>query len=204
MATSDENYTPARDYDVVKKWVRLNYGIQFGQIIPESAIVRPFYPGGDYMAVDYRGKIVIDNPPFSKLAEIVEFYKKNGVKFFLWAPGNKACRKWAIGLCSVIIGLKRHYEGAGVIQLTSFVTNLFDYDIVLAGGLYYYLTGHYMKHKTPDHARQPLGVLSFPDLGRWIPHDDVWGRAPGREYKIVHDYGFSGGIDFTGWEWGIF
>lgn len=60
--TTDDCYTPEGVYDAVREWVASEYGIN------ASDIVRPFYPGGDYRAQDYTGKVVVDNPPFSILA----------------------------------------------------------------------------------------------------------------------------------------
>lgn len=31
--------------------------------------------------------MVVDNPPFSILAEIIDYYLANNIKFFLFAPG---------------------------------------------------------------------------------------------------------------------
>lgn len=50
-------------------------------------IVRPFYPGGDYEAYDYKeDDVVVDNPPFSILARILRFYQDRGIRFFLFGP----------------------------------------------------------------------------------------------------------------------
>ena len=50
-------------------------------------VVRPFYPGGDYESLVYPDNcVVIDNPPFSIVSQIVRFYLKRGIKFFLFAP----------------------------------------------------------------------------------------------------------------------
>ncbi len=62
-----------------------------------TKFVRPFYPGGDYEKYNYMSdNIVVDNPPFSILAQIVKWYQSQGIKFFLFAPGL------------TIIGLTRH------------------------------------------------------------------------------------------------
>ena len=79
--TTDDCYTPAVVYEAVAKWVENEYHVS------RKDFVRPFYPGGDYKAEKYHnGCIVVDNPPFSILAEILKFYKENGVRFFLFAP----------------------------------------------------------------------------------------------------------------------
>lgn len=55
--------------------------------IDGMTVVRPFYPGGDYESLVYPDNcVVIDNPPFSIVSQIVRFYLKRGIKFFLFAP----------------------------------------------------------------------------------------------------------------------
>lgn len=57
-------------YDVVLKHVRKKYNIA-----EDTPIVRPFYPGGDYEHYDYpEGCVVVDNPPFSIFAKILDFF----------------------------------------------------------------------------------------------------------------------------------
>lgn len=117
--TTDDCYTPQNIYDVVATWVSDEYGVQ-----PES-FVRPFYPGGDYRRFEYaKGAVVVDNPPFSILAEIIDFYVENGIKFFLFAPGlatlNYVGRRNVCAICTYV-GVT--YEN-GAIVTTSFLTNL--------------------------------------------------------------------------------
>lgn len=79
--TTDDCYTPPEVYDAV-----LGYCVDRFGIDPANA-VRPFYPGGDYEAFEYHeGCCVVDNPPFSILSEIVDFYVSRSVPFFLFAP----------------------------------------------------------------------------------------------------------------------
>lgn len=57
--TTDDCYTPDNIYDAVRDWAAEKYEIG------NAAIVRPFYPGGDYKREKYpSGCVVIDNPPF--------------------------------------------------------------------------------------------------------------------------------------------
>lgn len=57
--TTDDCYTPKPVYDAVRDWVVARYGLE------GRPIVRPFYPGGDYAAMQYpTGCVVIDNPRF--------------------------------------------------------------------------------------------------------------------------------------------
>lgn len=75
--TTDDCYTPPTIYEVIKNWACKEYGID-----PDK-IVRPFYPGGDYENFDYApDAVVLDNPPFSILAQICEFYLERGIPFF--------------------------------------------------------------------------------------------------------------------------
>lgn len=79
--TTDDCYTPPEVYDAVLGYCVGRFGVD-----PAKA-VRPFYPGGDYEAFDYpEGCCVVDNPPFSILSEIVDFYVSFSVPFFLFAP----------------------------------------------------------------------------------------------------------------------
>lgn len=75
--TTDDCYTPPETYEEVKAWACERYDID-----PEN-IVRPFWPGGDYQAADYQpGCVVLDNPPFSILSQIVTWYQERGILFF--------------------------------------------------------------------------------------------------------------------------
>lgn len=124
--TTDDCYTPPEVYEVVKEWACNEYGID------ENRIVRPFYPGGDYERFDYsNGAVVLDNPPFSILSKICEFYIDNDVPFFLFAPsltllnGKKVCMR----MCHISCDAKIVYENGAVVN-TGFVTS-FNGDVVL-------------------------------------------------------------------------
>ena len=79
--TTDACYTPPIVYDAVADCVANEYGLS------KANFVRPFYPGGDYQKGKYKpSDVVVDNPPFSILAEILNFYKEHGIRFFLFAP----------------------------------------------------------------------------------------------------------------------
>ena len=86
--------------------------------------IEPFYNGDNYTAIDYTNKVVVDEPPFSQLMDILNYYRTNGVYFFLYIPA----------LCD-ITALTRHNRtlidtGATLIKqndvttFTSFITNL--------------------------------------------------------------------------------
>lgn len=119
--TTDDCYTPEIVYNAVSDWVSQEYHLN------KVDFVRPFYPGGDYEHFDYKGKIVVDNPPFSILSQIVRFYVDKEIKFFLFAPTLTLCQYGDI--CTVMpIGVSIEYEN-GAVVITSFVTNLEPYDI---------------------------------------------------------------------------
>ena len=79
--TSDDTHTPPNVYEAVLAWCERRYRID------RAKVLRPFYPGGDYANAEYpEGCVVIDNPPFSILSQIVRFYLGRGIPFFLFAP----------------------------------------------------------------------------------------------------------------------
>lgn len=87
-------------------------------------VIEPFYNGDDYTAIDYTNKVVVDEPPFNQIMDILNYYRTNGVYFFLYIPA----------LCDITV-LTRHKRtlidiGATLIKqndvttFTSFITNL--------------------------------------------------------------------------------
>jgi hypothetical protein len=120
--TTDDCYTPAIVYDAVANWVQDKYDLD------KYDFVRPFYPGGDYLRYDYNNKIVVDNPPFSILAQIVKFYIENNIKFFLFAPTLSGLVRYSDICTALACGVDITYENGAEIT-TSFVTNLDDENI---------------------------------------------------------------------------
>lgn len=120
--TTDDCYTPPEIYEVVKSWVCEHYSVDPVQII------RPFYPGGDYQNEKYaENTIVLDNPPFSILAQICEFYLEKNIKFFLFAPSLTifSGRSIVNKMCHIVCDCSIIYENGARVK-TSFVTNLED------------------------------------------------------------------------------
>lgn len=117
--TTDECYTPPEIYAVVRDWCVREYKLD------GAKIVRPFFPGGDYENFDYSGgAVVIDNPPFSRLAEIVGFYLERKIPFFLFANGLTAFSSRAsLGrACRVITDSDIVYANGAKVN-TSFITS---------------------------------------------------------------------------------
>lgn len=117
--TTDDCYTPPTIYEIIKDWACKEYGID------PTKIVRPFYPGGDYEEFDYApDAVVLDNPPFSILSQICEFYLGRKIPFFLFAPsltafaGKRVCMRMNHIICDCQIV----YENGAVVK-TSFVTS---------------------------------------------------------------------------------
>ena len=120
--TTDDCYTPAPVYDAVARYIEETYGIA------RDRFVRPFYPGGDYQNERYpEGCVVVDNPPFSIMSEILRFYDRKGIGFFLFAPtltlfsSSSTCTALPCTLPVI-------YENGASVN-TSFLTNLEPKDI---------------------------------------------------------------------------
>lgn len=113
--TTDDCYTPEPIYQVVADYVRERYGYA------QEAMVRPFWPGGDYTRFEYpAGGIVVDNPPFSIISQIVANYNRNGIPFFLFAP-YLTC--FEIKNCTrIVCDADIFYENGARVK-TSFVTS---------------------------------------------------------------------------------
>ena len=123
--TTDDCFTPPEIMEVVNGYVAERWGLD------PSTFARPFWPGGDYESFDYpEGCVVVDNPPFSCLTKIQEFYLSRGIRFFLFAPAltcmsNKRCME----VDHIVCGSNITYENGAVVR-TGFVTNL-DTEYVL-------------------------------------------------------------------------
>lgn len=120
--TTDDCYTPPLVYDAVADWTAHEYGLD------RADFVRPFYPGGDYESFDYNGKIVVDNPPFSMLSKIINFYVGHGIKFLLFSPTLCGLARYAEKCTVFPTGADIEYENGAIIP-TSFCTNLDPYEI---------------------------------------------------------------------------
>ena len=117
--TTDDCYTPPAVYEAVLGWVKKEYDIP-----DDATICRPFYPGGDYKKYKYPdGCVVVDNPPFSILAEIKKWYSEKNIKYFLFAPhltlfaNNNGHESYIVTNSQII------YENGANVK-TSFVNNL--------------------------------------------------------------------------------
>ena len=127
--TTDDCFTPPAIYEAVRRWAFGYFGI------PEDRqIVRPFYPGGDYRRHQYpQGCLVLDNPPFSILKEIVSFYVEQGIEFLLFADARTV--GWYFDIANVILpGFGIIYEN-GADVAAAFITNLGEDRIIVSAEL---------------------------------------------------------------------
>ena len=156
--TTDDCYTPELVYDAVAKWVAEEY-----HVAPRH-FVRPFYPGGDYQAFDYLpDAIVVDNPPFSILSEIIRFYMKRGIRFFLFGPtltlfsSSSSSLVTAIPTAATVV-----YENGASVN-TSFITNLEDPSIRLRSAPTLYRAVTAAVEETLRAKRVELPKYAYPD-----------------------------------------
>ena len=124
--TTDDCYTPDIVYKAISDWVTNEYNLN------ACDFVRPFYPGGDYEHFDYENKIVVDNPPFSILSKILDFYLANNVKFLLFAPALVLFNLGMRNVTLMPIKVPITYENGANVN-TSFITNLENPDVQIYG-----------------------------------------------------------------------
>ena len=128
--TTDDCYTPPLVYAAVRDWAVKEYGLEGREV------VRPFYPGGDYERYDYpENCVVIDNPPFSILSKIIDFYIKSGIDFFLFAPALTLLSTIGKRCNAIITNTSIIYENGANVR-TAFATNMGEYKINVCSDLY--------------------------------------------------------------------
>ena len=152
--TTDDCYTPEIVYDAIAEWVTKEYGID------RLRFVRPFYPGGDYKNYSYpAGCAVVDNPPFSILAEIISWYAERNIRFFLFAP-QLTLFSSSSSSCCLPCGVDITYENGAVVP-TSFVTNLENNRIRVIPELYKVVEA--ANDKNLEATRRTLPKYKYPD-----------------------------------------
>lgn len=124
--TTDDCYTPEMVYEAIKNYVNDNIFSLDGY-----NIVRPFYPGGDYESYDYKDNdIVLDNPPFSILAKIIDFYTERNIKYWLFAP-HLTLFQHGKRPCTMVVADSSITYANGANVNTDFITNLYDNEIIV-------------------------------------------------------------------------
>lgn len=154
--TTDDCFTPPHIYEAVKSWAVQEYGLS------GRPILRPFYPGGDYQAETYpKNCVVIDNPPFSIQAEILDFYQARHIDFFLFGHALTLFSACSGRLNYLPLQYPVVYENGAKVP-TSFVTNLGEWKIDTAPELYASLEEADQKAKSSK-ADLGLPVYSYPN-----------------------------------------
>ncbi len=115
--TTDDCYTPRDVYEAVVRYVSTLTDMC------SKVILRPFYPGGDYLNAEYpENGVVIDNPPFSMFTKICRWYSAVGIPFFLFGPGltiASACKYCT----AIVINESVIFENGANVRL-NFASNL--------------------------------------------------------------------------------
>lgn len=122
--TTDDCYTPQDVYEVILEWLAPK--------LRGKRVLRPFFPGGDYQRETYPADgVVVDNPPFSLLSQIVGFFLARGIPFFLFASGLTSIRQ-ALRATVIYTGRVIRYENGAQVP-TCYVSSLFgDLGLMLA------------------------------------------------------------------------
>ena len=156
--TTDDCYTPDLVYEAVAQWVANEY-----HVAPRH-FVRPFYPGGDYQREQYLpDAIVVDNPPFSILSEIIKFYVEKGIRFFLFAPTLTLFSSSSSSLVTALpAAASVTYENKANVN-TSFVTNLEDPSIRLRSVPSLYRAVKEANDRNLEEQRRELPKYAYPD-----------------------------------------
>ena len=153
--TTDDCYTPDIIYNALARWVMDEYNIS------KKNFERPFYPGGDYKKHIYpKGCVVVDNPPFSILAEILQFYKEKNIKFFLFAPTLTLFSSSSSTALPVGVGIT--YENGASVN-TSFLTNLEPKEIRLRSVPSLYKVLNEANDENLAQTRKELPKYTYPD-----------------------------------------
>lgn len=157
--TTDDCYTPPEVYDAVLDWLAARADLA------GKDIVRCFYPDMDYKTFDYPdGCVVVDNPPFSILAEILRNFDNWGVRYFLFAPhltlfaadsGNTRTH--------IVVNYSIRYDNGALVN-TGFITNLPEFAEYRIIGSYSLKRAIEEAQKTAkEKDKKPLSVYKYPD-----------------------------------------
>lgn len=119
--TTDDCYTPEDVFNVILDYFMRELFTPLG--FSYDDVIRPFWPGKDYTAEDYTGKIVIDNPPFSFLKEICNYFKEKHIPAVLFCDTRYICQYIADGFNVYVMPGAITYENGAKVA-TSFITNV--------------------------------------------------------------------------------
>ncbi len=124
--TTDDCYTPEPVFNAVFDWVKANCDWREG-----DELLRPFRPGGDYLAETYTpNTVVVDNPPFSIFSQIVNNYTRLGIRYFLFAPHLTLFSAATFAGTRIVCSTSITYANGANVN-TDFVTNMLPTDIAV-------------------------------------------------------------------------
>lgn len=156
--TTDDCYTSPVVYDAVAEWVASEYGVN------RDNFVRPFYPGGDYENYSYsKDAIVVDNPPFSILSKIVDFYISKNIPFFLFAPNLTIFSCIKNRDCTALVTDTNIIYDNGADIKTSFLTNLEPYDLRIRTAPTLYQAIKKATETIRKETKKPLPKYTYPN-----------------------------------------
>lgn len=180
--TTDDTYTPRDVFEAVVEYVSTITDMSGRQIL------RPFYPGGDYINAEYpENGIVIDNPPFSMFTKICRFFTAQGIPFFLFGPGLTiaSCCKY----CTAVIIAEQITFDNGATVRSNFASNLYGDTIITTAPLLSDLIArcHSQKPKNPlPSFEYPPEILSVSDM-QSIARNGVEFSVSRSEAVIIRD-----------------
>ena len=184
--TTDDCMTPELVYKAVLDFVAEKYGVD------PSSVIRPFWPGGDYQSEDYTGKTVVDNPPFSILKQIVNFFDDRKIPFFLFANGLTCINTMHDrDVCAIPVGAKLTYANGAYVS-TAFLTNLEPAGTVVA--VYPELADAIKQASDAERSKAVKQVpkYDYPDtvftsaMGAYLAHHGVPFRIARKDARYVH------------------
>ena len=183
--TTDDCMTPELVYKAVLDFVTEKYGVD------RSSVIRPFWPGGDYQSEDYTGKVVVDNPPFSILKQIVNFFDDRKIPFFLFANGLTCINTmYDRDVCAIPVGAKLTYTNGAYVS-TAFVTNLEPSGTVVA--VYPELADAIKRASDAERSKTVKHVPKYdypdtvftPAMGAYLAHHGVPFRIARKDARYV-------------------
>lgn len=158
--TTDSCNTPTYIYNALLQYLK-----DKRYITPDTPIVRPFWPDADYTHLDQypQGSIVVDNPPFSILSQIVRYYNTHNIPYFLFAPSLTSFGLLRDNQQSTIIILDLNiiYQNGASVN-TCFITNLpafHPYAVTTDPDLYHLL----YDAQATARKKEPLPRYQYPD-----------------------------------------
>ena len=147
---------------------------------------------------------MVDNPPFSILAEILAFYSEKGIRFLLFAPALTLFSGRNLDLTYLPVGVGVTYENGANVS-TSFITNMDNVTIRSAPDLYAVVEAAndenlkamhkaLPKYSYPDHVVTAAMVQKYSKYGvEWVLPKGKGVRIAGLDSQKDEDKAIFGG-----------